>query len=185
MHYVSTVDYALYRDDAFAAWAKTVATWPSHAREGFLVLNFIRDDLLRARGRSALAAAIALRRDGRRRSTPSGHGEGQLLRIAGDAAKQMRRHRAAHATGFASLLEAGIAKFEGRDRRAARRLEAALRAFESADMRLFHAVARYCRGRLRTRSGFDPDMTAAEEWLLSQGVVKPLRLIATLAPGLV
>jgi serine/threonine protein kinase/tetratricopeptide (TPR) repeat protein len=184
MHYVSTVDYALYRDDAFSAWRKTVETWPSHSREGFLVLNFIRDDLLRARGRSALAAAIALGRTGRR-STPSGHRADQLLRVAKDAAKQMRRHRGAHATGFASLLEGGIAKFEGRDSEAARHLETALLAFESGEMWLFHTVARYCRGRLRTGSGADPDMSAAEQWLISQGVVKPLRLIATLAPGLI
>ncbi len=183
MHYVSTVDYALYRDDAFSAWQKTVETWPSHAREVFVWLHFIRDDLLRARGRSALAAAIALQRAART-STPSGHDAGQLLRIAKDAAKQMHRHPAAHATGFAALLEAGIARFEGRDSAAARHLEKALQAFESGEMKLFHAVARYCRGRLRGSSGADADMTTAEEWLVSQGVVKPPRFIATLAPGL-
>jgi hypothetical protein len=96
----------------------------------------------------------------------------------------MRSHRAVYASGFGLLLQAGIANERGRKAAAIRYLDAALRAFDAAEMKLFREVARYCRGELRRRDGAAEDTRRAEAWMTAEGVVKPRQLVATLAPGL-
>lgn len=177
-HYVTTVDCDLYLNDGLSAWRRTVQTWPSHRQEFFLSLTFVRDDLLRTRARAALAAALALRFTGRARTDDDCSPE-RLLKIASRAARAMRRHGLDSARGFAALADAGIAKVEGQLSRAFDYLSEASSAFERADMKLHRQVARYCMDGLRSTSGSD-----AEAWLRGQGVVRPDRLVATIAPGL-
>ncbi len=182
-HYVTSVDYALYRGDAFGAWQRTLDTWQTHERENFLMLAYIRDDLLRTRGRAALASALELRRLGRAR-TASGYDAAQLLSVAKRALKTMARHDLPPAGGFSLLLEAGISNFERDRARASNCLERAMHSFEHGDMQLFREVARFCLGRLRADATGDQQVSTAERWLRAQGVVKPEKLVNALAPGL-
>jgi eukaryotic-like serine/threonine-protein kinase len=182
-HYVTMVDYDLYQDDGLSAWARTVETWPCHKREHFLALAFIRDDLLRTRGRAALAAALCLKQR-RQAKTASGHGRSQLLAIASKSAREMKRHDLASAVGFSQLLEAGLAKANGNRTEAARHLEAAVRTFSGANMQLFREVARYFLGRLQSNATGHHHTVKAEEWMREQGIVQPEKLAAALAPGL-
>jgi tetratricopeptide (TPR) repeat protein len=181
-HYVTMVDYDLYREDALSAWERTVATWPSHTREFFLVLTFVRDELLRSRGKSALAAALTLREKGLRR-TPSGFTETRLLSVAGKASEQMKKHGLDSATGFALLLDAGLAQSAGKSQEAARALTSAVAAFERADMRMYREAARYCLGHVLDSRVGRAQLEIAERWMGGQGVVEPQKLVATLAPG--
>jgi hypothetical protein len=177
------VDYDLYRDDALSAWERTVLTWPAHTREYFTMLAFIRDDLLRSRGRAALAAALALRKSGRRR-TATGHTEAALLAVAEKASAAMKRHGLDSALGFGLLLDSGLAASAGKTNGAVRLLEQAISAFDRADMRLYRETARYCLGKVLPSSSGREQLGQAERWMATEGVVAPKKLAAALAPGI-
>jgi hypothetical protein len=181
-HYVAIVDYALYEGDGLSAWEHTVASWPVHEHEYMRLLRFVRDDLLTARGKSALGAALALERS-RPSKTRSSHTRRQLLRIARGAAKSIASHEGPSAAGFASLLLAGVAQGMHRPREALRHLRAAADAFDAADMRLLREVTRYCTGRVLPGPEGRRELAAAETWLRDQGVVRPEKMADTLAPG--
>jgi hypothetical protein len=181
-HYVTSVDYDLYRNEAEAAWERTLRTWESHKRERFLSLTYIRGDLLRSRARSALAAADSLVRSGRSR-TASGHDPERLRRIAADAARSLIKHRLRSAEGFAALVEAALARAAKQEGRAATRLRDAIVSFDRGGMQLFREVARFCLGTCRGEPDAGEALEQATRWLREQGVVKPDRLVAALAPG--
>ncbi len=182
-HYVTVVDCELYRGDGLGAWARTLATWSLHKREQFLRLSFIRDDLLRTRARSALAAAAALRATNQKR-TESGHDARALLADARRAAREMDGHATDYARGFAALVRAGIAGLEGDGARAVAELEAGVAAFDRGHLQSFREIARYCAGRLRNDAHGALARKQAEAWLTEQGVVRPERIAVTLVPGL-
>lgn len=182
-HYVTVVDCLLYRGDGLGAWARTLDTWSLHKREQFLRLSFLRDDLLRTRARSALAAVVALRAANQRR-TESGHDVRALLTDARRAAREMDGHGADYARGFAALVRAGIAGVEGNPDRAVQELELGLAAFERGHLQSFREIARYCLGRLKRDAEGTAALEQAEAWLSEQGVVRPDRVAATLVPGL-
>jgi hypothetical protein len=181
-HYVSTVDCDLYLGNPFSAWERTGRTWPAHERESFLLVTFVGDDLLRARGRSALAAALALKQLGVAR-TASGHNARQLLAIAQRAVRSMGK-RLTSARGFAALLSAGLANSTGRVDEARQHLASAAAAFDAAEMRLFREVVRCCAGRLDPGATGQSELARAESWMQEEGVVMPARIVAALAPGL-
>ena len=147
-------------------------------------LSFLRDDLWRTRGRSALAAAVTLKAANQKR-TESGHDVRALLAEARRAAREMHGHGVEHAIGFAALVRAGVTALEGNPGRAAAELEAGVAAFERGHLKAFREVARYCLGRLRSGSSEgDVSRQQAEAWFSEQGVVRPERMAATLVPGL-
>jgi hypothetical protein len=183
MHYTTMVDCALYREDGLAAWERTLETWPSHSRERFLMLTYIRDDLLRSRGRAALAASLALGRTGR--TAVSGQSAAALRAIALKCAREMKRHELDFALGFALLIESGVANVEGRRSTALLSLKGAIEAFDRGDMRLYREVARYCLGHLQRDEGGREQLARASRWLGEQGVRNPERLAASIAPGLI
>jgi tetratricopeptide (TPR) repeat protein len=182
-HYVATVDCDLYRGNALSAWARTVSTWPNHKREHFLMVTFVRDDLLRSRGRAALAAAVEAHGQ-RLARVPSGHGPEALLKIAKQAAREMSGHGLASAQGFAALLEAGLACVADDKEAALLSLHAAGVMFERARMRLFREVVRYVTGCLVDDETGREERDRAAAWMRDQGILVPERMVATLAPGL-
>lgn len=182
-HYVSHVDYDLYSGDSLSPWRRTADTWETHRRENFLMLTFIRDDLLRARGRAALSAAIELRR-ARGKRLPSGETMAQLLTTTSRAARALTQHRTSFSTGVGLLLEAGLSMFQGEQPKAERQLEQALAVFDRGDLRVFREVTRFGLGRVRGLCAARV-RDAAEAWLREQGVVDPLQFARTLAPGVV
>jgi len=114
----------------------------------------------------------------------SGHTGAQLLAIADESVRLMKRHRLESAVGFAQLLEAGLSNTNGNRQEAMKRLESAVHTFAAADMQLFREAARYCLGRLRS-DGIGRDHAArADTWMRAQGIVQPEKLTASLAPGL-
>jgi hypothetical protein len=177
-HYVTSVDCDLYLGRGLSAWRRTMDTWPSHKREFFLALTFIRDDLLRTRARAALAAALELEQRGRAR-TDTGETRASLLRAAARAAREMRLHRLASADGFAALVEAGISQMNTDTNKARAFLKGAAASFEEADMELFQHVARYFLDRLDA-----VEASPSEAWMRGQGIARPARFAATFAPGL-
>jgi tetratricopeptide (TPR) repeat protein len=182
-HYVATVDADLYRDDAQSAWERTALTWPSHQREFFLMVTFVRDDLWRSRGRAALAAAVSARRSGFAK-VQTGQTPEALLKIARQAAREMSGHGLASAQGFAALLDAGLARVAADEPATLLALHTAGVMFERARMRLFREVVRFATGELVNDETGREERERAAAWMLNQGIVAPRRMVATLAPGL-
>jgi hypothetical protein len=180
-HYVTSVECDLYRGNPMAAWDRTLATWESHKREHFLELTFIRGELLRSRGRAALATAAYLRVN-QRSATDSGHTVSQLLDCVTGAARQLSSHKLASASGFSELLQAGLANASGKPAEAALLLEAAVDTFHQAGMQAHREIARYCLGSIQPHR--HQDLVRAEVWLREQGVVNPLHFVRSQAPCL-
>lgn len=176
-HYVTTVDCDLYLGNPLSAWQRTVETWPSHKREYFLSLTFVRGDLLRTRARAALGAAIELTQSGRTRAH-SGETAPILLKEVQRAVAEMRRHGLDSATGFAELAQAGLENFSGRKAKALDHLGRASSTFDRARMVLYREVANYWIARLRGVGASD-----AGAWMSERGVVDPEQLALTFAPG--
>ena len=180
-HFVTCVDAELYLGRGEAAWERTLATWPAHKKEFFLSLVFCRDDLLRCRGRAALATVLQLQREGRA-SAATGHTRAELLREASRAARSMARHGLPCSRGWAALLQAGISQMKAEKTVAITHLQAAVQEFEEADACLFAEVARYCLGELAQDA---VGKKKAQDWFTEQGVVNPARLVDTLATGVI
>jgi eukaryotic-like serine/threonine-protein kinase len=62
-------------------------------------------------------------------------------------------------------------------------LVAAEEEFAGADMHQYHAAARWCRGHLCGGAEGLKLISAAESWMIDQGVKNPRRMIRLLAPG--
>ncbi|HEX5101130.1 MAG TPA: protein kinase [Polyangiaceae bacterium] len=181
-HYVTTIDCDLYRGDASTAWQRTVLTWPSHQREYFLMVQFVRDELLRSRARAAIAAALHTRKKGETK-TATGHTPEELLATARRDAKQIASHGLDSGKGYAGLLHAALANVAGDKASALEQLRLAIEAFERAEMQLFREVARYATGLLRGKDGA-ADIAEAEGFMTEQGIVVPVSMVRSLAPGL-
>jgi hypothetical protein len=181
-HYVTTIDCDLYRGDASTAWQRTVLTWPSHQREYFLMVQFVRDELLRSRARAAIAAALHTRKKGETK-TATGHTPEELLATARRDAKQIASHGLDSGKGYAGLLHAALANVAGDKATALEQLRLAIEAFERAEMQLFREVARYATGLLRGKDGA-ADIAEAEGFMTEQGIVVPVSMVRSLAPGL-
>jgi serine/threonine protein kinase/tetratricopeptide (TPR) repeat protein len=179
-HYVTTVDCDLYANRGLSAWQRTESTWADHKRESFLLLNFVRDDLWRSRGRSALAAALELQATGQP-TTASGKTQKNLLQIASQAARQLASHATPFSLGFGALLSAGLGHSRGSAYTAEQQLLRAMQAFEAGEMRLFLEATRYLLGVVTLNQA---TITQANVWFADQGIVNPERLCACLAPGL-
>lgn len=178
-HYVTTVDCDLYANRGLSAWSRTEQTWADHERESFLLLTFVRDDLLRSRGRAALAAALELQATGQA-STTSGATPEALFKVVRTAVKRMASHGTPSARGFAQLLAAGSSHALGNKPQAEGELRAALRDFGVAEMALFRETARYFLGMVTDDTA---SLQQANTWFSQQWVANPERLCACLAPG--
>jgi tetratricopeptide (TPR) repeat protein len=181
-HYVTTIDCDLYRGDAATAWQRTVLTWPSHEREYFLMVQFVRDELLRSRARAAIAAALSTRQ-ARQARTATGHTPEELLTTARRDAKKIASHGLGSGKGYSALISAALAHIAGDRAGALGSLATAVQAFDRAEMQLFREVSRYATGLLRGAEG-SADIAEAEAWMKDQGIVVPESIVKCLAPGL-
>ncbi|HEV8548794.1 MAG TPA: protein kinase [Polyangiaceae bacterium] len=181
-HYVTTIDCDLYRGDAATAWQRTVLTWPSHKREYFLMVQWVRDDLLRSRARAAIAAALATRAGGQTR-TATGHTTEELLTIARRDAERIGSHGLGSTRGGAALIQAALSNIGGDTTGALAHLTTAAAAFDGAEMKLHREIARYSLGQLKGEAG-RAEVEQALAWMSEQGVLVPEHLVRAFAPGL-
>ncbi len=122
---------------------------------------------LRARAALACAAeATASERDA-------------LLQSASRDARRMIGEGLAYTTALGRLIEAGVAHVRGDDARAIRVVEQAATGFAETRMALHRTIAEGTLTRLRGGRAED-----ASAWLRAQGVRRPERFFAIVAPGL-
>ena len=124
------------------------------------------------RARSALALAAA--------SPPMRAG---LLDAAARDADRIGRQKLGLTQPVSRLLEAGVASLDGRTDRALQALGEAIDGFETLEMALHAAAARWRRGQLLGGNDGRSLRTAAESYMRSEAIKKPDRMVAMLAPG--
>ena len=86
------------------------------------------------------------------------------------------------ATGLWSLIQGQAARLEGHTPSALEHLGRAADTFEQQEMALLAAVTRYRLGQYRQDAGGVEEMAAAEAFMRDQGIARPERVAAMLAP---
>jgi tetratricopeptide (TPR) repeat protein len=178
-HYISTAEADLYRGDAPSAWQRSIDTWPSHDKNHYLMVTMVRDELLHAKARAALAAAEATRRGGK-----IAKADARSLRKSAEAiARTLASHKLPAATAWAELVRATLAYQEKNEQLARARLERAYSLFDGAKMRLYAEATRSRLGRLLGGDEGAAMTSVSERWLLSEGVENPRAMLRMLTPG--
>lgn len=180
-HYISCAEAELYRRNVEGAWERTVREWPLLTENYFLMLTFLRDELLQIRARSALARAEALGSSPNAR-TADGMNARNLRKLALESAGAIQDHGLESCRGWALLIRATVASQEGRTEASERALRDAVAAFDASGMMLYREAARYRLGEMLGDAGA-AELTRAKAWLHQQGVVNPPAMIGMLAPG--
>ncbi|HTS65716.1 MAG TPA: protein kinase [Candidatus Acidoferrales bacterium] len=171
---IANVEIALYAGQGEAAWELISKEWPRLKRSLLMRVQYIRIESLYHRGAAALAVAAAAP-DARRRSN--------LLKSALADARGIARERMPWSDPLAQLLEAGVAAIRGDRERAGALLLSAESGFDRADMRLYSAAARRCRGALMKDAKGRELLEAADAWMMNQKIRNPARMTAMLTPG--
>ena len=125
------------------------------------------------RARTSIAAAVVAK----------GSARAELLAEAARAARALDAESTDWSRALGALVRGGIDATAGRKEKAARELEAATRAFDSGEMKLYAAAARHARARLVGGDEGKEERDLAEQWMNGEGVKEPERLVGVLAPG--
>ena len=165
---VARVNIELYAGDSAAADAIVAERLPSYTRSLLGRVQTVRLAVAHARGRAALAGA----------------NDPMRLRLAEKMASEIEQEGAPWADGIALLLRAAVASRRGETAIAADILRDTLMRFDSADMALFAAVTRRRLGEITGGEKGRALVVAADMWMREQGVEKPARIAAMLAPGI-
>jgi tRNA A-37 threonylcarbamoyl transferase component Bud32 len=171
------VETALYLRDGGHARAIFASQWPGVYHSFLLRVQTIRLFTWHLRGRTALGAA-GMRRSAREKGTMA-----QLLREAEHDARRIEREKMAWATPLASLLRAGVAALRGKREEVLQLLASAASGFDTAEMALFAAAARWRHGRYADGMQGRTSFQAAEEWMRGENVQNPARIVDMLIPG--
>ncbi len=162
----------LYDDEPDRAVERVTSRWPALKASMLLHIEFIR--VLATQLRGMCNVALAARSPSR--AAP-------LLRVVEADANALAANGARWAAGVAALLRAG-SKTITRDLDGARReLEMAINALEDAGLGLFVVCARRRMGELVGGADGASMVAQADAWMMREGVRKPARVAAMMAPG--
>ncbi len=163
----------LYRGDGAAALRRITDAWPKLKSSLLLMVQLTRLEALQLRGRAALLAARAV--DGAARKP--------LLAQAAADASAIAGEKMPWSTPLAQLLAAGVAATRGQPDVARARLTEAVAGLDAAGLALYAAAARARLGALDGGEAGQAMVRTATAWLTKQGVKRPERFVAMLAPG--
>ena len=167
-------DIALYTGEGLDAAAPVAEGWRRAARllDKFPQAGLILSLFSRARRRVALAAAA---------TTPAERAP--HLDQAERYARDLQSERTAWGNAFALLVRAGAAATRGHTERALADVTEAAARLAAADMALFAAAARRCRGELLGGEEGRALVAEADAWMAAQSIKRPDRMTRMLAPG--
>jgi len=171
-HYSSLhalVQNELYTGDVEVAWKHVEGQWPDLKHSMLLRFQVLRIEALHLRARAALASGVAA-------------GDVERLHFAEKLARKIEKEKMDWAMPLAALVRGAVAHQRSQTDNAARLLAEAIRGFETADMRLFAAVARRRLGEMKGDKGRG-QIAEADAWMANQGFKKPSLITSMLAPG--
>jgi serine/threonine protein kinase/tetratricopeptide (TPR) repeat protein len=172
-HYTSLVALAqieVYTGDYEVAWKHIEGQLKPLEKSMLLRIQGLRIDAMQLRGRLALASAF-------------GENQAARLKIAETVAERIAHENMAYANPYAELICAGIARRRGDDVSAVTLLEKALKEFETANMRLYAAVARHRLGEMIAGDRGRELREEATEWMSRQLIKNPEKMMNLMAPG--
>ncbi|HVK78415.1 MAG TPA: protein kinase [Kofleriaceae bacterium] len=169
---ISNIAVDLYVGDDEGALARFDEATAPLDRSLLLRIQGIRVEGTFARGRAALAAALA---------GPAGK-RAERLAVVRRAIALLAKERMVPARGYRAQLAAGVAQAEGRVDDGVRAYRQAAEIYRDGDMRLHACVARLAVGELVGGDEGARLRDDAVEWLRDQAVADPLRFSRTIAP---
>jgi hypothetical protein len=161
----------LYQGDGRAAWLRVRDRWPALRRSLLFRVQNLRIAAWYLRARSALLA-LAVGGSERRR----------LLATASRDAARIDRERRPWADGLSKLVKGCVAAASDDVPNAVSLFEQAAHDCDGAEMALHAAVARRRKGELIGGDEGRALISACDEWLSSQRVRDPERMVAMMAP---
>ncbi len=173
-HLMAGAQTELYCGRAASASALVERAWPRLRRSLLTRVSIMRLVAWALRGRVRLARA----------SEVVGREREDHLRLVEALARRLGREGYALAEGHCAQLRAGAHAVRGDTASAARHAEQAERAFAAASMKVHGAASRLFRGTLLRGEEGDALTAQATEVLASEGIRRPERFAAMLAPGL-
>lgn len=168
------VDRDLYVGSPRAAWERLAALWPAIERSSVMKTALRRLMAISLRAR----AGLALLADG-------ATGFDFVAEIVSQDVAQIEREQAVHARAFAGMLRAGVAAVGSDAAEVRRALWTAVADFDAAGMAVHATCGRRCLALWGATEEERAHLAAAESFLRIQGIARPDRWSAVLAPGLV
>jgi hypothetical protein len=172
---IGDTEISLYSGSGQAALEHLEGRWQSLKRSLLRRIQLFRIESHHVRGRCVLAAA-----EGKNLSASSRR---RLLREADRVGARIRRERTEWGSALATLLSAGAASLRGRGRDALASLSVAEAGFDAAQMALYAAATRRCRGLLLGGEEGCALVESADAWMRNERIKNPERMTAMLAPG--
>ena len=168
-------DIALYSGEGLDEQAPLKEGWrrPARALDRFPQAGLILSLFSRARRHVALAAAAPV----------SGAAARSHLAQAERYARRLQSERTAWGDGLPLLVRAGTRATRGDHERALADVTEAASRLAAADMALFAAAARRCRGELLGGEPGRALVAEADAWMATQSIKRPDRMARMLAPG--
>jgi hypothetical protein len=167
----SLMQLDLYRGNIAKAWARINETWPEFSRSFLLKIQLIRVQKLEQRGRVAVALA--------EKKADSGAYLAQARRDA----ERLAAEGLGWATAHSLYLKAAIAACEEDSIQAVEVLQAAINAYDNADMPLNAQILRYRLTEVQGGTNAHVEREQIESWLQSRGIAAPARWAGMSAPG--
>jgi hypothetical protein len=162
----------LYDDEPERAAQRLDAKWKALRRSMLMRIELTAMHAHYLRGAASLA--VAARAPAR---------AGPLLAAAERDARVLAANGASWAAGLGHLLTAGGAAVRGNTERAVTGLRAATHIFDATNLALFAAVTRLRLGGLVGGKEGAALVADADAWMLAEGVRRPERVAAMMAPG--
>ncbi len=169
---LAQVQIHLYDGDGAAAYRRVREVWTAYRRSAIFTVQMARVDGLHERAPRSPPPRWPV--PGERRA---------LLADARRCARRIARTRTPWGLPLAAMSRAAAARLEGDDGAAVTLLERATARLDAADMTLYAAVARLRIGQLVGGDAGAALVADATQWMASQGIVRPERVAALLAPG--
>jgi hypothetical protein len=168
-HWTAFIYVDLYERKGASAFGRVEEHWEDLLRSGHMAGEWFSAEYQLLRANAAVAAA-----------TEASASRDHMLAIAERAADDVARLKVAHAKPRAHLVGAAIARARGQETRARELLARAAADLEAVDMRMFAAAARHELGRI---TGDATLLDSAAAAMRAEGIVRPERFAALLAPG--
>ncbi len=169
-HMTGEAEAALYLEDGLEAFRCFEQRWPELKGAMFLRIQFTRTEALSVRGRCALAAWSEDRDPAR-------------LKLLRSIIKEIEREQLAWAAPLARMMAAAIEVGLGQKERGASLMTQAISEFDDTEMRAMAAAAKVRCGQVIEGSVGNKMQLEGLNWFREQAVVKPMSMIALLAPG--
>ncbi|MFI5302808.1 MAG: hypothetical protein ACHREM_32365, partial [Polyangiales bacterium] len=167
---IADVQSDLYEGKASDAWRRLEGRWRAIERSLLLKARNLNIEARHLRARAAIAAALQDK-------------DVSMLARAEAEVRRLRRDGLDWSRAFAELVAAAIAAQRGDRAQAEMLLRASIDAFTRIEMQLFAAAARARLGAIVGGAAGETMVAESERAFRAQGVARPERMIAMMAPG--